>query len=1046
MGDARSVDDVLITSELARRPAREPDYNAESRALSELAQELARNPRGVLQRLAHLVIELCHADSAGVSVLESGGERAIFRWHAAAGAFAPSLQGTIPREASPCGTVIERDRVLLFRDAERFFPALREVQPRIYESLLVPWEVGGRVVGTLWAISHTPEHRFDAEDARLLKNLARFASAAHAVASRGEKADGLQAERIAALNLMEDAIAARKEAERANAALRRSEARLAADLHGMRRLYDLHTRIATETDLKTALDEILATACEFTNTDLGCIQLVSEDGKRLDMFTWRGHADDSPFIHHFRHEGFAQGWDTARVERRRFIIEETVGFPGLDGTEAGEAMLADGISAVQSALMVSRKGETVGVLSTQFRQPHSPGEEELKLVDLLAWTAADFVERHRANTTLRESEVKYRTLFDWMDEGYCIIQMIYDEAGQAVDWRFVQVNRAFELNYGLHAAEGKTIRELAPGIEPKWLEIYTRVAETGEPLRFEGDSTALQRIFSLYAFRIGDPHERKVAVIFRDITTRGRAEEALRASEERMRTLADAVPQIIWANDAEGRATYFNRRWYEYTGLPPEESAGPGWQAVVHPDDAPASVEQWKRALAAGETFDCEYRLRGADGAYRWFIGRNVPMHESTGRVAGWFGTATDIQDLKEAEAALGESQEHLRLVVENARDYAIFSMDLQRRITSWNRGGETILGYHEKEILGQSGDIIYTAEDRANDAPGHEMRTALAAGRVKDERWHVRKDGSRFWGSGVMTVMRDARGEALGFVKIFRDDTAALEAREALEKSHQELSAALRDAENARAEAEAADRAKDHFLAVLSHELRTPLTPVQMAIYALEREKRLTVRGRDLLALIRENIKVETQLIDDLLDVGRIVHGKLDLKTMPLDLHACVRQALEICHEDLTGKSLEVVVALDAADHHVAGDSTRLQQIFWNLVKNAVKFTPASGRVTVRSHNSSPGRIAVEIIDTGIGIEAWALERIFNAFEQGTADSARHYGGLGLGLAISRAVAEAHGGRLAAASAGPGQGATFTVELLTLKPKESVNESASRA
>ena len=183
-----TVDDVLITAELASRPCRPPGYDAESRALGLLAQEMASNPGGVLQKCAELVIELCHADSAGISILEPGGTSGMLRWHAAAGGFAANLHGTMPREASPCGTVMERNRVLLFNEADRFFPSLRGVQPRIYENLLAPWHVKDQAVGTLWAIRHTPEGRFDAEDARVLQSLARFAAAAFQMTSALDEA------------------------------------------------------------------------------------------------------------------------------------------------------------------------------------------------------------------------------------------------------------------------------------------------------------------------------------------------------------------------------------------------------------------------------------------------------------------------------------------------------------------------------------------------------------------------------------------------------------------------------------------------------------------------------------------------------------------------------------------------------------------------------------------------------------------------------------------------------------------------------------------
>lgn len=214
----RGIDDVLITAEMARRPSRSPDYEAESRALGRLAEEMATNPCGVLQRCAEWVLELCHADSAGVSILEPGGTTGMLRWHAAAGAFAPERHGTMPREGSPCGTVMERNCVLLFREAERFFPALRGLEPLIHENLVAPWHVKGKAVGTLWAIKHTAAGRFDAEDARILQSLARFAAAAFQMTSA-----------------LEEATAERVELEQRSKAAQDIEARLQAaiDLVGL---------------------------------------------------------------------------------------------------------------------------------------------------------------------------------------------------------------------------------------------------------------------------------------------------------------------------------------------------------------------------------------------------------------------------------------------------------------------------------------------------------------------------------------------------------------------------------------------------------------------------------------------------------------------------------------------------------------------------------------------------------------------------------------------------------------------------------------------
>ncbi len=276
-----------------------------------------------------------------------------------------------------------------------------------------------------------------------------------------------------------------------------------------------------------------------------------------------------------------------------------------------------------------------------------------------------------------------------------------------------------------------------------------------------------------------------------DISDRKRAEEAQHISEERVRTIADNVPQVIWTNDGEGRANYFNKRWFDYTGLSEEESYGPGWEAVVHPEDAPASIERWKQALAKGEVFDAEYRLRGADGTYRWFIGRNVPMRRDrngSSEVVSWFGSATDIHDLKMAEAAQRESEERFRLLVEGAKDYAMFLLDLENRITFWSNGAERVFGWTEAEAVGQTGAIIFVPEDIKKGAVEQEIGIAMDKGRAPDRRWHLRKDGSRIWVDGVMTRLDDPDGGPRGFAKIARDATDLREAEDQIRHARDEM------------------------------------------------------------------------------------------------------------------------------------------------------------------------------------------------------------------------------------------------------------------
>ena len=247
-----------------------------------------------------------------------------------------------------------------------------------------------------------------------------------------------------------------------------------------------------------------------------------------------------------------------------------------------------------------------------------------------------------------------------------------------------------------------------------------------------------------------------------------------------------------------------------------------------------------------------------------------TPIRDIRGRQQSAVAIMLDVSDAARAREALQLSEERLRLILENAREFAIVSIDLQRRMTSWNSGAERMLGYDEQEILLQSADVILHPRTARRARRSVEASRALRDGRVADERWHVRKDGSRFWGSGVMTAMHGPSGSIVGLVKIFRDETAVRATAEALEQSRAELWQALAENSRARVELEAASHAKDHFLAVLSHELRTPLTPVLVAVQALRVRPDLPQDARDVLEVIRRNVRIEAHFIDDLLDLTR--------------------------------------------------------------------------------------------------------------------------------------------------------------------------------
>jgi PAS domain S-box-containing protein len=374
-------------------------------------------------------------------------------------------------------------------------------------------------------------------------------------------------------------------------------------------------------------------------------------------------------------------------------------------------------------------------------------------------------------------------------------------------------------------------------------------------------------------------------------------------------------------------------------------------------------------------------------------------------------------------ESQLREANDVYERVVNSLRNYAVILMDPAGRITSWNQAAQEIFGFSREEILGRPAEQLFTAEDRQRDALRGEMRVALEAGAADDNRWMARSDGLHLWAEGVLVPLYGQGREHTGFCKVVRDATAD-----------------YRDAEALRAAKEQAERAnevKDRFLAILSHELRTPLSPIASAAHLLERTASVPEAYRDLLPMIRRNVALESRLIDDLLDLTAISAGKVTLKPLPVDMHQLVRAVAEMLDEQVQAGGLRLVLELDAGRSVVQADAARMQQVLWNLMRNAVKFTPRGGSIRVRT-TSGPRQFELECSDTGIGIDPQALPHIFNAFEQADGEVTRRFGGLGLGLAIARGLVQQHDGELTAASAGRDQGATFTLHLPLAAQAES--------
>jgi PAS domain S-box-containing protein len=367
----------------------------------------------------------------------------------------------------------------------------------------------------------------------------------------------------------------------------------------------------------------------------------------------------------------------------------------------------------------------------------------------------------------------------------------------------------------------------------------------------------------------------------------------------------------------------------------------------------------------------------------------------------------------------LSQTAEQFHILVDSVEEYAIYLLDPDGIVATWNTGAQKIKGYTAQEIIGKNFACFYTADDVAAGKPQRNLREAARRGHIRDQGLRVRKDGSTFEAEVIVTVLRDAKGHIRGYSKVTRDITDQVRSRES---------------EAEKIAAQKASKAKDDFLAALSHELRTPLTPALAAVTYLEdNAEKLPQEFVEDLQLIKRNVKLQARLIDDLLDLTRITRGKLRLDVEICDAHKIIRNAIEIAGSAIASKKLKVSTKFNAKQHHISADCIRLQQVFWNLINNSVKFTAPGGEIAIHTFNDKHDCLHFEITDNGIGIDPDRLASLFTPFEQADPSVTRQFGGLGLGLAISKHLVELHSGSIEAESRGRSFGATFKVTLETV-------------
>jgi PAS domain S-box-containing protein len=841
-----------------------------------------------------------------------------------------------------------------------------------------------------------------------------------------------------------------------------------------------------------------------------------------------------------------------------------------------------------------------GVTDYLVRDRITPAELRLAL--------RNAIENAELKRKLQRSQEKFHTSVENLMDCFGIFTALRDDAGQIVDFRIDYLNAAACENNRMPREQqiGRGLCEVLPGhYESGLFDAYCHLVATGDPLVWDsviyedtyGGVQDVVRAFDIRATKLEDGF----VASWRNITDRKRLEleleltvASLRQDQEQFqqpldqsandtaitsptepsdRSLLETMAQMVWTADATGAVTYWNQSWYDYTGLRETESMGLAGARTVHPEERYRTLAQWGHAVVEQKPFEIEYRIRGRDGQYRWFLCRGIPDRDSQGKMTGWVGTITDIDRLKRSEVSLRWNEYQVRRILDSlfsfvgvmtpegilveANQTALaaaslkpsdvlgkpfeqtywwsYSPQVQQRLREAidrAAGGESVRfdvqvrlgkdqfvtidfalvplldGAGQVEFLIPSGiDISDRLRSEAclRDSQGQLQRqlaeieaiyqTAPIGLTVLDRELRFVRINQKLADINglpveahlgrtvreVLPVLADdveqllysilATGKPLLNVELHGETPAqpgmrrtwlehflplrqgeqtigiSIVCEEITERKQAELQREqlLQQEQVVRHQAERANRLKDEFLAILSHELRSPLNPILGWARLLQTRQLDAERTTEALATIERNAKLQTQLVDDLLDVARILRGKLKLDSEPVDLVDVIAGAMETVHAaaeakfiglhcTVAGTEMAAWVPAQPSPFYVSGDVARLHQILWNLLTNAIKFTPNGGRVDVQLQPVAD-QVQISVQDTGKGIHPDFLPYLFESFRQEDVAINRQHGGLGLGLSIARYLVEAHGGTITAASPGEGMGATFTVQFPRLQP-----------
>ncbi len=832
-----------------------------------------------------------------------------------------------------------------------------------------------------------------------------------------------------------------------------AEARIQSDADALTKLNDLSSRLWNMQNLREGLDEMLAATIELLGADFGNIQILDPQRRVLLIESQRGFQKE--FLHFFREVTADDGSSCGRALRtgERIIVEDVDTDP--DSAPMLHIVRNAGYRSVQSTPIIGRHERPLGMISTHFRSVHRPTENELRLLDLYARQAADFIERKRAESLIecQKQALEMVVAGSPLEGDGGILAFLVHSMERQLDGATVAIHlmgpdryhfgyvaapnlppEYAQANSGIDARQelsccGSAVVSNMPIIvrdfaddqaRTRWPAFTGYMSAQGLHSCFTTPISADKGVLGTFAIYYREPqdpkpHDQRLVDFVTGTVAlaieRKQAEKALRESEERHRQLLSLMPAAVYSCDVTGVITYYNERAAELWGQAPQigdpHKLFCGSDQMILPNGMPLPHEQCPMAVALreGRSFrDEEVNVRQPNGTIVPVMVNIDPIRDEHGKVTGAINAFHDVSAIRQAEKARRESEERFRMLADNMAQLA-WTCDELGNVTWYNQRWleYTGMSFEEMKDWGWTKCLHPDHVDRVVASITRSRET----GEIWEDTFPLRaRDGSYRWFLSRALPIRNAKGEITCWFGTNTD---------------------IEDLKQAREIAESANRVKDEFLATVSHELRTPLNAIMGWTHLLTRGKldeETSARG---LETIARNASAQNQLISDLLDISRIISGQLRFESGVVDLTSVIEAAAETVRPAADSKGIVLQLKLDRGAGLVSGDAMRLQQIVWNLLSNAIKFTSKEGQVTVRLHRENSS-VVVSVSDSGEGISADFLPYIFDRFRQAESTSKRQHAGLGLGLAIVRHLVEAHGGTISASSKGVGWGATFTV------------------